>query len=252
MRKKVFLVLLSFLFLFCSLVYAGTIKIEVTEELELEQEVEAGEGAKEEKKTEVIIVQQEPASGFKGNGGPLLAYMQLDLAELNANLPDGFAGLSSDMLLFGGGGLIGMKEGIRFGGYGYEGETSALGDDGKKIILKLSYGGLLYEKGIFSTKDTDIALGVVLGGGQAFLDMTYGEYADWTKPNSNSYERIFGFIMPEFSFHHQFSAFMGLDLTLAYLWDFTGPNWKYYGKDTKLPLENLSAPMASLRLSFGF
>ena len=234
MRKKVFLVLLSFLFLFCSLVYAGTIKIEVTEELELEQEVEAGEGAKEEKKTEVIIVQQEPASGFKGNGGPLLAYMQLDLAELNANLPDGFAGLSSDMLLFGGGGLIGMKEGIRFGGYGYEGETSALGDDGKKIILKLSYGGLLYEKGIFSTKDTDIALGVVLGGGQAFLDMTYGEYADWTKPNSNSYERIFGLSCGAllsssvFCFYGP-GSYPGLSL------GFTGPNWKYYGKDTNCP-----------------
>ena len=47
--------------------------------------MEAGKGQGGEK-TEVIIVQQEPASGFKGNGGPLLAYMQLDLAELNANL----------------------------------------------------------------------------------------------------------------------------------------------------------------------
>lgn len=249
MRKKILLVLFSLLFLISSLAFAGKITIKVNEEMELEQEVEVSE---QDKETNVIIVEQEIADGLKLNGGPLLAYMQLDLAEFNANLPEGFASLPDEILLYGGGGLIGVREGSRIGCYGYEGEISSLGADGKKARLKLNYGTFLYEKGIYSTENMDIALGAALGGGQAFLDLTYGNYTDWSKPNSNSFEKTFVFIMPEVTLHYQFAAFMGLDLSLAYLWDFTGSNWKYFGKDVNLPLDNLSAPLASLRLSFGF
>ena len=85
MRKKILLVLFSLLFLIISLEFAGKITIHVNEEMELEQEVEVSE---QDKETNVIIVEQEIADGLKLNGGPLLAYMQLDLAEFNANLPE--------------------------------------------------------------------------------------------------------------------------------------------------------------------
>ena len=258
MKKKFLIILLALVFVFSNLAQAG--RIEVNLNMEVEPDV-TSEGTEidepviedlEDLEAYIYEVQKEVASGFKLNGGPLLAYMKLDLEEFNSRLPEGFAGLPEDILFSGGGGLIGSRNGSRIGGYGYEGETSAIGSDGKKIRLKMSYGGFLYEKGIYSTEKADLALGAVFGAGKANLDLIYGHYQDWNEPRSNSFQRDFVFVMPGLDFHYQLAAFLGLDLSLAYLLDFSGADWKFYNKKVDLALDNFSSPQASLRLSFGF
>lgn len=197
--------------------------------------------------------------GIKGNGGPMVGLIWLDLAELNKAIINvnyeggGFAPLDERMVLFGGGGLGGLKKGGRFGGYGLKGEVNSSRGD-KEAILSLSYGGFLYEYGIFSEGKTDIAVGTLLGGGNTELDLIYERPTSFPgDPVMNIYKKDFILINPQVTLHRQLAAFLGLDLSLGYLltYDF-GDEWKIGDYEIDGPLDNLHGPTLNLKLSFGF
>jgi hypothetical protein len=74
--------------------------------------------------------------------------------------------------MFVGGGLGGVKKVGRFGCYGLEGKLTTSGDD-MKARFNFNYGGFLYEEGIldFKRTGTDIAIGAMMGGGEAVLTL---------------------------------------------------------------------------------
>lgn len=233
------------------LVFPGEIKVEINDQTEAKYMEDYQYDYHYQDK---LIEEKDTTGGFKINGGLMLAYMELDLEKFNNNLIEGFAPLDDQLFLYGGGGIVGLKNGSRFGFYGLEGENSSISEDGKKIRLVLNYGGFLYEKGLYSSEKVDIAIGSLIGGGSAKVDMIYGSHLGSHIPNSNTYTKSFMVLEPRIDIHYQFAVFMGVDLSLGYFWtiDSKGNYWDYYGDSVNFSMDRLSSPLASLRFSFGF
>lgn len=251
-RKKsiiIVFIILTIFFTINNITFAGEIKVSINNE-----RVENDYLEEDTYYNEMKVDHMGRLQGLKVNGGPMIAVMELDLSKFNNSLPVGFSKLNESLVLKGGGGIIGSKAGSRFGGYGLQGTTSAVGNDGKRIALELAYGGFLYEKALYSTEKVDISIGSLIGGGSARIDMIYGNFKDPHTPNSNSFDKNFMVIEPRLDFHYQFAAFVGVDLSIGYFLnlDFVNDEWKYYDDRVNLSLDRLSSPVASLKFSIGF
>ncbi len=202
--------------------------------------------------------------GVKGNGGPVVSVIRLNIDELNEILAkENFAKFDEDLILFGFGGLGGSKKGSRCGFLGLEGKTIKNNDDTdelRKSVLNLNYGGFLYEKGVHQQKETntDLALGAIMGSGNMELELFYDDpdstmEGTITDPKSTNLKKEFVMIRPHLTLHQQIAGFVGLDLTLGYLlsYDFN-ENWISQEKVVNGPLDNFQAPTLDFKLSFGF
>lgn len=196
--------------------------------------------------------------GIKGNGGPFIGMVQLELSDLNEILvAQGYEKLAEEIIVFGGGGLGGIKNGPRFGGIGVAGTTSTKNTDGDELILDISYGGFLFEQGVFSSPKSDIAIGGLLGGGvfqvhrvESFL----GDFGDAIgESHSTSLQKEFVLIQPHVSLHLQVMAFLGLQISVGYLAAYDmGTDWDFFGTNISGPMGLVHGPSATMRLSFGF
>ena len=153
MKKILVAVILVFVLMMGSFsVLAADMEVNVNDEGTTDQE-DPGEEIK------IDFDEKDKDWGFKGNGGPMLAGLMLDFSSLNKALESAnnandnqFSTFDDDyMLLFGGGGVGGFKNGSRFGGYGAEGKLTTT-NGVYKSTLTINYGGFLYEKGILSFK----------------------------------------------------------------------------------------------------
>lgn len=238
--------------LFNMVTIAGEIKVNINQDQP--QSAESLGDGDEYKEFEEFEFDVEDLGGLKANGGAMLGVLDLNLVNLNNKLElSGFDVLPEQMVLTGGGGLAGIASGSRFGGYGVSGVTASLADNGQKATLKLNYGGILYEKGVYRSGDVDIAIGSLIGGGTASLDLLYGQYSDLATPTRNIFKKDFMVIGPRINLHYQIAAVMGIDLYAGYIacYDF-GVGWKSDQQEVNIPLNNLSAPMAGFQVSFGF
>lgn len=198
---------------------------------------------------------------FKGNLGPQLESIQLDLSDLNEKLEnEEFEPLKENMLLFGFGGIGGSKEGGRFGGYFVSGQEMSVNPEAtdgepKKASLDIAYGGFIYEKALAVYNSADISTGVLMGGGTAELNLMYEKVGnfDLSKPDSKNFKKNYVLLQPKLNLHQQLSTAVGIDLSLGYLltYDF-GSNWKINGYSVSGPLGNFHTPTVNLRFSFGF
>lgn len=197
-------------------------------------------------------------NGFKGNGGPAVGMMQVDLSTLNNILEDlGFTPMNEDIITFGGGGLGGFKDGFRFGGIGMIGRTDSKNDDGERLILEISYGGFLFEQGIFASPMTDLSIGGLVGGGVMLLNRIEKNPPNFNeaieKSHSTSLSKEFVMIQPTISLHQQLMAFIGLNITIGYIAAYDmGMDWDFFGTKIDGPLDFFHGPTATIRLSFGF
>lgn len=195
---------------------------------------------------------------FRFNSGLLLGMIQLDMAGLNDIMEEaGFAPFEQNLLMFGGGGLFGVRKGARLGGMGLAGKFSTTGPAPKKATFELNYGGLIYEQGIFAAGGTDIAVGALFGGGTAGLKVVHGSIDDLkdgiNNPIITPFRKDFVLIQPRLIIYQQISPLVGLSLELGYLlsYDF-GETWKIDQQVVEGPLENLIAPVVNLGFSIGF
>ena len=191
--------------------------------------------------------------GFKGNGGPQITYLHLDLSNLNSLLEnEDFSPLKEDMILFGGGGIGGFKLGSRVGGYGVQGELSSTNDDNRnKAILELDYGGFLYEHGVYAEKNTDIAWGFLLGGGSAEFIRIYNQTPAEGEASATHLKKEFVTLKPKLSINHKFAPFVGINFSAGYLLTY-GNDWDHYGQTIEAPDTKFMGPSANLKISFGF
>jgi len=249
------------LFLVVSLlVVSGTVLAKENETEEKEEQGTAVEINEEKLKDNDYGVSGD--AGIRGGGGPQLGVLELDIEDLNEIIGNGFGQFEDYMILMGGGGLGGMKDGSRFGGYGLSGTVKTTKDD-NEAWLAIDYGGFLYENGIWAGKKFDLAIGALMGGGTMTLDLASDNPGSFegivndiaeAKSNYATLEKEFVLFEPRVNFHYQFSTFAGLDLGVGYLLthDF-GENWTLTGsKVTGGPLENTQGATATARLSFGF
>ena len=247
-KLSIFMVLVLALAVVSLPALAGEMKVKVNE-----NETEENPAEEFENMEEMDI----DMSGFKGNGGPQVGLLQLDLTEMNEILTkEGFGELEADMILFGGGGQGGLKKGPRFGGYGAEGKVTK-SKGGQTATLTINYGGFLYEHGIWANKKTDIAVGALMGGGEAKLDLLYNTPKNFDEAvetaQTTNLSKKFVSINPQITIHQQISTIIGLDLSAGYLltYDF-GETWKLGDISLDGPLSNFQAPNVNLRLTFGF
>ncbi len=267
MRKLVFvLMIVSILIVVSGAAWAGEIEVEIIEDNV--KEVEAGDikGEDYEEKESGITYS---INFFKGNGGPVLGVLSLNLDDLNDLLTNieynqlAFNPFTSNQIILkGGGGIIGVKGGSRVGGYALKGNLSSYngksGVDYREANFDIAYGGFLYEQGIWSKDNFDLSLGIMLGGGSAELELIYEEPADnladaAQKPGINHFEKEFVAIEPRVNWHQQLSTLIGFDLSVGYLLtnDF-GEDWSYGNHKVYDDLGDFHGPSCSLRFSFGF
>ena len=253
MKKIIVIVglILSFT-LVSSLAFAGEIKVNVNQE--------KNEGQKTKENVNIDFDEQD-FNNAKGNGGPMIGFLNLNFDRLNQDLINaGFAGFDDEnMILYGGGGLGGLKKGSRFGGYGLAGKLTTT-NGSKTATINIGYGGFLYEKGVLASQKTktDLSFGLLMGGGSAELKLIYNnlenDFGDViASPQMNILTKEFVLLKPQINLHQQLGAFIGLDLSYGYLitYDF-GETWKINEKTINGPLDNLQAPSLNLKLSFGF
>ncbi|WP_027338901.1 hypothetical protein [Halonatronum saccharophilum] len=196
---------------------------------------------------------------FRANGGPMLGLLRLDLSSLNEVLTGDdakFKALSEDMILFGGGGVIGSREGSRIGGYGLSGKLSS-SDGEKRAALEINYGGFLYQKGLFATKRTDIAFGALLGGGSTKLEMRHRRVDNAedviNHPAGSILESSFILFEPRVDLYYKLGGFTGVELGAGYLLTYNlSGEAEIFGTKVDDLVENFSGPTITAKFSFGF
>ena len=256
MFKKTFIFILLLILVFGGIVQAGEIQVNINQNDEDEKI--------SEERDYNFNYDKKSFNGFKANGGPVLSLIQLDINELNENIKNqNFSPFSSEMILFGGKGIFGSKKGSSFGFNGMEGRLSSVSNANtyyRKAVLKMNYGGMLYEKGLYlnSKTNTDVAFSSFIGGGNMNLDLYYEKTAanfesQIAQANSNHFTKDFFLLAPGISINQKISSFVGLNMSLKYLlsYDF-GESWKTQGQILTGPMRNFHSPMLNIQMSFGF
>lgn len=193
----------------------------------------------------------------KANGGPLIGLIKLNMGNLNDLMQGaGFDPFDEKMIVFGGSGVGGLKIGPRLGGMGMGGKISTTGTGSKSATLEISYSGFMYEHGIFSTENTDISIGALMGGGYAELNIKHGSLVDFedgvNNPNSTVYKKNFILLQPKINIHQQLSPFIGMSVDLGYLVTYNlGEPWKVNDQVVDGPMSNIAAPVVCVNFSFG-
>ncbi len=189
-----------------------------------------------------------------GGGGPLPGLLLLDLEGLNEKLEaNGYAPLAEMVFIMGGGGFGGEVEGLRFGGLGWGGEVSS--QAGQKVAkLSIGFGGFMLERGLSSGERYSLALGAVIGGGDAALDLLDHRSSSFddavSNPANTSLTRGFFGVQAYAGLEFALLDWIMLKVSLGYLWTFGEP-WQQAGLALTGPPESLSAPSVQVMIAFG-
>ncbi|MFQ6033555.1 MAG: hypothetical protein ACE5KR_01705, partial [Candidatus Bipolaricaulia bacterium] len=182
------------------------------------------------------------------------ALLFLDLSGLNQILlNNGYGPLDNTVFLTGGGGFGGGIKDLRFGGLGAGGKVSSILGE-KTATLSIGFGGFLIERGVFAGERYSLALGAVIGGGDAelaLLDHRSPSFEDAVKnpPNTSLTRGFFG-IETYSGIDFALLDWVMLKVNLGYLWTFGGP-WKQDGLPLPGPPQSLSAPILQVMIIFG-
>lgn len=195
-----------------------------------DKEVKHFPGMKKDKK---------PHPGF-GGGGPEVILLEADFAGINKLLQaNGFDDLTDKyMPLFGGYGMVNVGNGwfIGGGGYGYEKiQKKSVNGGTRRYEYTVGFGGMTVNKKIALTKNIIVDLGLLVGGGEASLELrqTDGDYS-WDDnfdddPNyySLKYRKAFMAYRPSAGVLIRVLPWMGIHGSVGYLgsYSFT-EDWK--------------------------
>ena len=189
-----------------------------------------------------------------GGGGFMTGFLFPDLSELNVYLiQNGFAGLPSPLVLWGGGGMGGLLEGTRMGGAGFGGETQSL-LDGKRALLSVGGGGFLAERSLFSQNTFTFAFGLMIGGGDAELFLAFREPSSFddalANPVCTRLRREFFLLAPYLSAELFLLDWAFLKVNLGFLFTFGGP-WEANGVPVAGPPAAFHSPVLQFFLHLG-
>lgn len=192
--------------------------------------------------------------GAMGGGGPYIGWLSLSLADLNAVLEQyDYAAFPEGMLVFGGNGFGGMFEGVRFGGGGAGGDVSTRKAD-KVAKLEIGYGGFAVSWGLAHGDRYDVAVGAVIGGGEARLDLVANRPNSFEEaldtPSNTLLTRGFFMVQPQASVGLSLLPWLAVRVTGGYL--FTLPeSWKQGETDLPGPPASFSGWEIHVQFEFG-
>lgn len=189
------------------------------------------------------------ANGYEvANGGFELSLIKLDLGGLDTVLAkDGYS-INDLAIMYGGGGMSGLKTGDRFGGCGGGGEIIDENAAGDQAVLGFGFGGFVYERGVYMNGNTDIAVGSMIGGGGAELKL-YNKTDDSYK----KYAKGFIAFQPRLNIHHQITERIGIELNAGYLFTYDfNQDWTINNETINGPFRYFGGPRVGVRFVFGF
>lgn len=189
-----------------------------------------------------------------GGGGPMPALLFLDLSELNRILlANGYGPLNEMVFLMGGGGFGGLVKNMRFGGLGAEGDVSSV--LGQKVAtLSIGFGGFMIERGLFAGERYSLAVGAVIGGGDAELTLVDHRPSSFedaiSDPPNTSLTRSFFAIETYVGIDFALLDWIMLKVNVGYLWTLGNP-WKQDGLPLPGPPQSFNAPLIQIMIAFG-
>lgn len=191
---------------------------------------------------------------FFGAGGPWIGGVALELGSLNARLTAaGFPALSERLIAFGGSGQGGARNGLRWGGSGGGGELRARAQQ-RSVRLRLNWGGLWLSYGLLSRPRFELAVGALVSGGSAQLELSYRRPADFqdaiAAPLATHLVRTLFVLEPRLELRFLLTSWLALRLTGGFFYAFGG-DWQAAGLDLPGPPANFSGWSASLGVEFG-
>ncbi len=198
------------------------------------------------------VGQDEPTG--EGGGGPMPSLLFLQLDTLNSAITSaGYPRLSDLMFTMGGSGYGGTGDGLRFGGMGGGGMTSATNGE-RSATLDFEYYGMLIEKATQSKSDLTVVLGTMLGGGGLdlrLIDRFPDAFDDAVgTPYVSSMTKGFYAVQPYVAFETRPLPWMASRLQLGFFWALTD-RWSFEDVEFSGPPGTLTGLMASLTIQFG-
>lgn len=207
-----------------------------------------------------------------GAGGWDVYYLPLDLAALNSTLSTtGITPFVEEIYMVGGGGFGFVGKKIRIGGLGTSGEVIATGTMNglqKEVKLKVGFGGFTIDKVFHPFNKTEIACGLMIGGGSADLKFT-----QWSGPvfwsdivsgysatgdssaffdHQNSLSTNFFSLMPSVSLRYNVFRWFAVGAHVGYLYTrMDQRGWRMEGKKIE-GFPDLDFSNVMYRLSFYF
>lgn len=195
--------------------------------------------------------------------GPEIGWLRLNLKDLNNILAaNNFPKLNNNLFIYGRSGVAGNKIGNRFGGLTLKGSgESKVGD--KLTRLSINYWGLVYEKGIYATKDLEFSIGAMLGSGGIELrllsdnpgdfESIIGEIAD-SRHNASTMEKSFLAFNPQIGMAYSLIGPIDIAVSAGYLFtqDFNS-TWEIAGNEVGGgPLSDFRAFNLTFQIYLGF
>lgn len=241
MVRKVALVLMAFSFIF-----AGSAMTAAADIPDILHKTESGAGSRAEK---------DWIGASYGSGGWLFGVFAPNLKHLNDKLTEhGFGTFDGPMLIFGGGGSA-TTDTWRIGGFGGAGRMSAHTDAGHHAALSMGFGVSEFSRVWWSTAETRLLAGIMVGGGGASLQLSDDGPDSADDAFKDRYdtliERGFALVGPSVGVEWDISRHIDFQLKAAYLFSFAGP-WKHSATGKALSdLSGFTGPFLSIGLSFG-
>jgi len=174
--------------------------------------------------------------------------LELNLDQINDLLAAAdvdFPALDEPMMLYGIEGVGGVRNGNIYGAYLLHGRNRSRGTNGERVELSLTYGGLIYQRGIYMKKNTDISIGTGIGYGRSRLELVHhnGDFL-----NGGILEKDFLLLEPTINLHHQLTPVIGIDCSLGYFMSYDlDDGWGLSEYD----LDEFEGGSVSLRINFG-
>lgn len=176
---------------------------------------------------------------FKGGGSFGLGYMKLNMGGFKEEIARaGYPELEDGMLVYGGGSLIGFRDGLRCGGFGYGGEVVVEGANGGLSQLNFAAGGADLEYGFVLQDKLDIGIGMIFGGGTYELTLRKNTLQNINEPNQIHLTNTFFIVGPKVTLQYQVVEWCTIQGIINYIYSIGNDQWKdvNYRTDAVPPL----------------
>lgn len=190
---------------------------------------------------------------FKGTSGFSAGVMMLNLGALGTQITQaGYPALPGTMVIYGGNSLLGFKNGLRWGAFGYGGQVK--GTQGEALsLIKMGAGGGNFEYGHAFTSKLDASAGLLLGAGSYQLTLRKNVADDINQPNVLYLTNGYFLVGPRVAVQYKVTNWLAIQLMGGYMYGIGDDRWKDTDVRTdKIPGLRFSSPMAMINFNLNY
>lgn len=191
---------------------------------------------------------------YTGNSGFTLGYLFLNNDELQDVIANaGYPAMPDGMLIYGGTTLMGYRDGLRWGGFGYGGELTEKGGNDRLTRLTFSLGGANLDYGFVLSDKLDIALGGLLGGGSYELTLRGNALSDPAQGNVIHLTNSYFVLGPRATVSYQATSWLAIEGLVGYLYGIGSKQWTDVDlKTSVIPGMPINSPMVGISLNLTY